>query len=95
MRAPLFALLLVGCALPAALPGDLVADYNCVQKGMAAHLSALQIEAQCLPGQLQTVLDIVSSLLGSTQWRTEHPDLVPVAEGVQVEARARLMAGER
>lgn len=95
MRATLLALLLAGCVLPAKLPSDLEANYNCVQHGMAAHLTALQIEAQCLPGQLQTVLDIVGSLLGSAQWRAAHPDLVPVAEGVQVEARTRLMAGER
>jgi hypothetical protein len=95
MRVTLFAMLLAGCVLPAKLPNDLADNYTCVQQGVVAHLSALQIEAQCLPGQLQTVLDIVGSLLGSAQWRAAHPDLVPVAEGVQVEARARLMAGER
>lgn len=85
----------LGCPLPAALPADLAADYACVQEGVAAHLSALQIEVKCLPGQLETVLSIITSLLGSPQWRAAHPDLIPVAEGLKVEIQAKIAAGAR
>jgi hypothetical protein len=76
-----------------ALPSDLVADFQCVQEGIATNMSAVAIEAKCLPGQLQTVLDIVENLLASKQWRAAHPEQITAAEGVRAEARSKLAEG--
>jgi hypothetical protein len=87
---------LLGCVpLNSAVPSDLGQAYACVQEGLIAKLNALQIEAKCLPGQLQTVLDIVEMYLTSPQWRADHPGLIPVAESVKIDLKAHLKAGDQ
>lgn len=78
-----------------ALPSDLVTDYQCVQDGISAKLSALQIEAKCLPGQLQTALNIIEGLLLSPQWRAANPDKIEIAEGVRSEALSLMAKGAK
>jgi len=87
----------LGCGLfgsGSKLPADLAADYNCVVGDIDRGVTGfVQIEADCLPGQAQTVIDIIESLLGSPQFAKEHVAQFQVLQGSLIQAKSDFAAG--
>ena len=73
------------------IPADLVKDGDCVAGQILAGVTDVaQVEAACLPGQLQSVADLIDYLLRG-QFGKEHPALVPAMRSMKLDA-ARLRA---
>lgn len=67
-----------GCAAlkSSVLPADFAQDSVCIASQiLAGDVSAVSIEAACLPGQLTTVVDAIEFLL-TTSFGAAHPTVV-------------------
>jgi hypothetical protein len=71
------------------LPKDFVQNGDCVANQILAGVTGVaQVEAACLPGQLQSVADLVDYLLRG-DFGKAHPDKVAAMQEMRVQA-ARL-----
>lgn len=77
----LVAMALTGCAnwKPPAVPGgpvpaDVEADIACVVQGLIEGKGFPQLEASCLPGQEQSLVDILNQLVRSSKFAEERPE---------------------
>jgi hypothetical protein len=78
------------------VPAEIVADYNCIQTEWSQGVKDVAvIEAACLPGQLQTVIDIITTFLSSPSWVKANPTLVAIAQQNLDAAKAQFAAGAR
>lgn len=89
-------LVLPGCGLlkSSAVPTDLENDFACVVGEINRGITSVdQIEQACLPGQAQTVIDIIDALLGSAEFARKHADQVPALHRDVVRAKVELAKG--
>lgn len=80
-----------GCALlkGSTLPSDLEKNYACVQGQIESGVTNfMKLEEVCLPGQLGTIVDIVETLVASSEFAAAHPTVMPALKEGVVGARA-------
>ena len=92
-------LLLVGCCLflsgcsaflKSVVPGDLQKNFDCVTTGAIKSEPIEQIEAECLPGQIATIADIILLLAHSAD-----PNVAAKARAILVDAQQKGKLPER
>jgi hypothetical protein len=75
------------------VPTDLANDYACVEGDLSRGITSFaQIEADCSPGQIQTVVDLVDWILAKPERAQKYATLVPA---LRSEVRAARLRGAR
>lgn len=85
------AFVVAGCSsfMASPVPSDLQKDGDCVAAQLLAGVTdPVAIETACLPGQLQSVADLIDYLLRGNFGKA-HPELVPAMQKAAAEARSR------